>query len=422
MNHGAAVVTIYRQRKGDTNSGWQYVWSWQKPGGGRGRDSNADWEKAVSGANLKAQQLAKNIHEGEHVDRGDIEELVQARALAKQIGMPLLAALEEFLLCRQAAGGNVLTACKAFKADHKPDVRRVKLAAAIDGFIAEKERAGKRGERTYRSKLKPMLTVCTSLDPKTPIIGDVFADTVTTPQWTSYLETFPNGVTRNDHRKRAHSLFLWLERQGYLKADAKLTIANTDRAGEMPTDIGILEPAEYARLLEWIREKHPAYLAALVLAGFLGVRSDEIHGKMPKKGTPRSTVNRQKWSDIHLDERKVMRVTAAKTNTPANRNIPLGDAAFAWLQLTPEEQRVGYVCTAGAMENIRWLAIEEGFNLPENCFRHSSITYQCELTGNKAQVATWSGNSVAEIDRRYRVPVLKSAAVAYYAIRPKAAA
>jgi hypothetical protein len=422
ITHGHATVTIYRQ-PAKTKSGCTYVWAWGLIGGGRGRDSNADLNEAISGAKLKAQQLAENKAESEHAARADLEELAHARQLAKKTGVPLIPALEEYVQARELAGGSILPACREFSNQHKPTERkRIKIAAAIDAFIAMKERAGKQGERTYRSKLKPLLTVTDVIETR-PIIGDVYADTVTPEQCESYLESFSDGVTRNDHRKRAGSLFRWIQKRGYLKANEKLAIDSTERAKEDPTEIGILTPKVFGEVLEFIREQHPHYLAATVLAGFSWMRSDEIHGKKPKKGVERATMLRQKWSDIWLDERKALRVTVAKINTPAWRNIPLADglcdAAYAWLQLIPEADRTGYVCTAGAMENIRWLCIDHGFVLPENCFRHSAITYAIAIYENKQLVATRAGTSVAEIDRRYKVPMLKSVGQEYYALRPR---
>jgi hypothetical protein len=59
-------------------------------------------------------------------------------------------------------------------------------------------------------------------------------------------------------------------------------------------------------------------------------------------------------------------------------------------------------------------------DLPENAFRHSFISYRIAVTGNKPQIATEAGNSVSEIDRRYRVPVTKEEGDEWFAITPNA--
>ena len=215
VKHGAAVVTIYRQ-KAASASGRQYVWFYGTADGRKRGGSSIDPEEAISKATLKAQQLAIGLAESEHASQADLQELAHARQLARKAGVPLISALEEFVEARGLAGGSVLTACREFATQRRPDVKRVKLSAAIDAFIANKEKAHKEGERTYRAKLKPLLHATDPLDPKRPIIGDVYVDTITVSQFSGYLETLADGVTRNDHRKRAVTLFRWLQSQSCL--------------------------------------------------------------------------------------------------------------------------------------------------------------------------------------------------------------
>ena len=220
-------------------------------------------------------------------------------------------------------------------------------------------------------------------------------------------------MTRNDSRKRAVALCRWAQRIGHLPKHITLEIEETERAVEKKTQIGIITPATYGQLLRFFHENHPEYLAALVLAGFCGIRSDEIHGKREDRA------KRQTWDDVHCD-RQFVQVTIAKTNTPAWRIVPLCQNAVAWLQLCPS--RKGAVCVAGAMERVRSLAIGAGFSLPDNCFRHSFISYRIAVTANKPEVATEAGNSVGEIDRRYRVPLPKDQGEAWFAMSPAKAA
>ncbi|MBK8477761.1 MAG: hypothetical protein IPL39_16095 [Opitutaceae bacterium] len=226
-----------------------------------------------------------------------------------------------------------------------------------------------------------------------------------------YLGSFADGVTRNDHRKRAVALWRWAQNNRRIPRGVQLEIELTERAKENATEIGILNAETWAKLLHWCHEKKPEYLAALVLAGFCGLRADEIHGKRADRGV------RQSWADVHLD-RGFVRVTVAKTNTPAWRMVPLCPAAIAWLRLCPG-QRAGPVCEPAALEKLRWHAKRAAFALPENCLRHSFISHRIPVTkGNKPQVASEAGNSVAEIDKRYRVPLTLSEGRAWFAVTP----
>jgi integrase len=84
------------------------------------------------------------------------------------------------------------------------------------------------------------------------------------------------------------------------------TAEDIEVAREQPAPIGVIDSDTYRRLLEHFRKKHPEYLAAVVLAGFCGLRRAEIHT--------------QSWDDILLD-RKFVRVTSAKkrNSRPAHR-------------------------------------------------------------------------------------------------------
>lgn len=395
----SATVKIYRIGAETTKSKFSYVLAWVGSNG-RERRTFADLTEAKAEANLKAGQLADGVADSMHMSRSDAVELAEARELVASAGMPLLSAVSEWVKARELAGAAVLEACTAWSERRTSTITRIKVGAAIDVFLADKE-AAKKKSRTYESKLRPAREY----------FGDVYLDTITASMWAKYLHRFDDAVTRNDMRKRAVTLCRWARRHGHLADGLVPEVEKTERAKETAQPIGILTPETYHRLLHHFREHHPNHLAALVLAGLCGVRSDEIHGKRDDRD------RRQVWEDIHLG-RKFISVTVAKENTPSNRVVHLSPAAVAWLQACPGERK-GPVCVPGAMERVREIGITAGFNLPENCFRHSWITYRIALTGNKHETSTEAGNSVKEIDRRYRVPRPKADGVRWFATRPE---
>ncbi len=186
--------------------------------------------------------------------------------------------------------------------------------------------------------------------------------------------------------------------------------ARPERARENVTKIGIIDADTFQRLLVWFKANHPNLLGAVALACYCGIRSDEIHGKRGRRSV------RQLWADIHLD-RKFVQVTVAKTNTPAWRLVPLCDAAVEWLKiartLNPKDVEV---CEAAGIKRARKVAIEAKFTLPENCFRHSFISHRVAQLQDKPRVALEAGNSVKEIDRRYRVPLTREDGDAWFAL------
>ncbi len=394
-------------------SGKAYVLAW-KTAEGRQIQKFADPDAAIEEGRLKAGQIADGLVAGAEVSRADRDELFAARAIVGDV--PILSALREWQRVRDLTQGHAIAAAEAWAQRNRNTFSRILASDAVDKFIAAKERAKKQGERTYRSKLDPIKLS----------FPERYLDSISSDEWTAYLEQWQDGVTRNDFRKRAVTLCRWAQKSGYIPRGIQLEVEQTERAHEEATEIGTITPSTYSSALEFIREKHPEHLAALVLAGFGAVRSDEIHGKRHdrikrKKGSAPVTdeCRRQTWEDVDL-ERKFLNVTVAKKNTPSWRLVELCDAAIDWLMLCPN--RKGPVCVPGAMEKIRLLLKEAGFFLPENCFRHSAISYRIAVTGDKAATATWAGNSVKEIDRRYRRPMTKAAGETWFAIRPKTGA
>lgn len=388
---GGVVVKVYRVRHSLTKGGFAF----SLRAGARNLGQFSTLEKAMEEARLKAAQLQAGRIEAADLSREDRDQLLEARKICGQV--PLLAALQEWSRARTLTNGHILPACEAWAIQNQTaKFTRVLVSDAVDQFIKEKEKLKKQGERTYRSKLSPL----------GDFFKDRYLDSIGVAEFTAYLEQWDDSVTRNDFRKRAITLSHWALKHDFLPGGLALAAEKTERAAEKPTEIGIISPEVFGELLRFFREKHPEYLTAVVLAGFTGIRSDEVHGKRQDRAL------RQMWEDVHLNgEHPFLQVTVAKRNTPSWRTTPLdifeasgkrgGAAAVAWLKLCPAPHE-GPVCKGGAMERVRHIADRAGFKLPENSFRHSFITYAVALNGNKAQVATWAGNSEKEIDRRYR--------------------
>lgn len=409
---GSVAVKVYRSKVRTNASGFGYDVAWTTPAEGRRKQQFADPARAVEEARLKATQLAAGRVEGAQMTAGDRDELRAARKLVEG-KRPVLGALEQWLKAWELTNGHVLEAAEAWA---RRNVTKFKKALATDAareFIAYKTSRGKKAERTYGSKLR---------EPIDAHFPGRYLDEIAVIEWSRYLGQWKDGVTQNDMRKRAIALCKWArDVAGYLPRGVPAEVELTERAHEEPSEIGVLRPKEWRRILAWVHANHPQHLAAVVVAGFCGVRSDEIHGKRDDRDRVADDdahpVPRQTWEDIDL-EQKHLNVSNAKRNTPAWRLVPICDAAIEWLALCPGPRK-GPICEPGAMEKLRLLLRGADFELPENCFRHSWITYEIAVTGNKAQVATWAGNSVKEIDRRYRRPALPEVGRAWLESSPK---
>lgn len=412
VRSGSVAVRVYRvERPAERGRAPRVVYSvaWNAAGMNRVRQF-ADLDDARAEAKLKADALAAGRSEAAvAMSMDDVATIAQLRRISGKT--PPLAAMEEWAAARALVGSEIIPACKAWKEKNAPRIDPVTVSEAVERFIAAKDSAGKEGGRTYRSKLNPLVTA----------FGTQLISLVSHSQLETYLSQFENGVTRNDYRKRAVALFKWAQKAGHLPRGIQTEIELTDRGQEESQRIGIITPSLYQRLLEFFRANHSEHLPALVLAGFCGVRADEIHGKRADRE------RRQLWEDIDL-ERGMLRVSVAKKGTAGYRPVPACASAVKWLLLCPE--RKGPVCEPIALETIRRLTHRAKDahgkrlfpDLPENCFRHSFCTYRLALTGNVQQVAYEAGNSPALLRKHYLELASKETAEKWFAIEPGALA
>jgi integrase len=403
---GNVTVKIYRSAHSRARTGWVYSIATRADDGSRKliqlSDEGAAYEKAVEIA------TALNAGEGDSasLSKSDLRELRAARQICN--GYPLLSALQEWARIHALAGPHGVAAAELWASEHgksasaSASASKVKIKDAVPAFIADKDADGAQGTQTYKRKLATLIRN----------FGDRLISEVSEPELTALLQSIKDPVSRNDIRKRCLTFWKWArDKKGLMPANMRMPVERTTRAKEPPRRIGIITPADFKRCLEWTRANQPDDLAALVLAGFCGIRSDEIHGKRHNRDL------RQIWADIHPGQ-KILNVTAAKENTPSWRLVPFCDAAAAWLKICARRAD-GNICRSSAMEWVRKGCIAAGIALPENCFRHSFISHRIAiLDGNKPQVATEAGNSVKEIDKRYRVPLTKERGAAWFAIMP----
>jgi integrase len=425
---GNATVKIYRVEH--AKSGTFYTMAWHE-GKSRPTRQFKDIKEALKESRLKAAQLNAGDIEAAKMSKEDRDELLAARRIVGDT--PLLEFVKEAKKAADMCGDQLLIAAKSFASSNALSFMPLATSVAVETFLAEIRGAGK-SERTYKSKLKYLV--------------DYFPQrqlhSISTPEWTKYLEQFPDAVTRNDLRKRARTLCRWARSNGHLP-NGDLAIDGTMKAPEAEPEVGIIAAETYGRLLRYLRDHHVDLLAPAVLLGFCGMRVEEVQGGRKKSASDPEPI-RQRWSDVFLKpqmvegrmEKPYLQVTNAKTNTPAWRHVPIPKAALEWLAYVPDEiLKQEYVGSYNASDRIRRIGLGfysrverhperyKGWNLtvldlPDNCFRHSFITYCCKLRP-KDTVANWAGNSVPKIDKNYRRPVAEASSRAWFEMTPSRA-
>lgn len=392
IRRGSVAVKIYRVRRGDGRETFKAAWH---VGGVRRMREFPTYTEAHAEASLKADQLAAGkVTAAADLSGDDAAALVEARGILK--GVPMLSALREWAKARDLTGGNVIPAAEAWKARHAAKFARKKVADVVTEFCRAKTKAGFNVADDHSS----------IFDNIKADLGAEFIDAVSAHKLEVWLAKRENPVSRNTYRRRLVSVWRWARGRGYLPRDVMTEAEHTQRAREEAPEIGVINSATWERFLEFIRASHPELLAAVVVAGFCGLRRNEIHG--------------QTWEDVNLAQ-KFVRVTKAKRGTPARRLVPLSDAAVEWLMLCPGEHK-GAIGPALAVDKFRKAArdAKPAFELPENAFRHSFISCRVVATGSVAESALEAGNSPQIVHRHYRELVTKAEGVAWFNVRPAA--
>lgn len=387
FTQGGACVKVYEIKHERTKKGRVYSVAWYEIGGKRKQKQFTDLEKAKAEARLKLDQLSAGKVEAAQADRSDLEELYQARKLAA--GAPLVAAMEEYRAAKDLCP-DLLSAARHWKERNAPSFKRITVAEAIDLFLAAKDKQGVDTNASYR-KVLPSL--------KDSNIGGMSIESVSSRRLQEYLDKFGNAVTRNTVRKRIVTVWRWARKSGYLPRDVQTEAERTESAREDAPEVGIISAEIFQALLRYIEKNHRHYIPQLALAGYCGLRRTEIHG--------------QRWEDISL-ERKFVRVSKAKRGTPARRIVPLCDAAVEWLK--PFQQPAGEVSEGNtwAIDRIRDIGRTNGFELPENCFRHTYISARVAATGDVNHTSLEAGNSTRIIFRHYRELMTKEEGLEWF--------
>jgi integrase len=305
---------------------------------------------------------------------------------------PLVTAIKEWKKAKELTAGNLIPAAQAWHDRQLGTIELFDVNEIIKRFKVAKERAGIIWRTNYQKTFPGFQNA----------FGKKIITTITTRQLQDWLDTsFAHPTTRNTHRKRIVVLWRWARSQNYLPRQVQTEAELTERAKEPDPKREIIKPQVYRDLLSLIKANHPHYLPALVLAGFCGLRPDEVH--------------HQVWEDIKLDQ-NILKVTAAKAGTAAYRHVPICNAAIEWILLSPKK-RVEKVCSNKAIDRIRNLGRKAGIKLPANCFRHSFVSYRVVQAGSIDQTAQEAGNSPRVIHKHYRELVTKEEAKDWFSIR-----
>lgn len=393
LQRGSVSVRIFKVERPATArqvARTVYVVAWYA-GDCRQKREFSRLEAAQEEANLKLEQLsAGKLNAAADLTMEDAAILDQARKIVGDT--PIIAALQEWQKARDLAGGDLLQAAESWSKRHARLLEQATVAEAVKRFLAAKTKDGYATQDNQGSIFASLA--------HSPL-GAQSISSVSSAAIQAYLDAIPNRTSRNTHRKRLVTLWRWARSVDLLPRDMQTEAERTARAKEEAPEIGIIDAVTLEAWLKLVQEKTPEDLPALVLSAFCGMRRAEVHG--------------QTWEGINLAEGH-LHVSAAKEGTPANRLVPLCLTAIQWLLLC--HARTGPVCDGLAVDRIRKLGKEHQLVLPENCTRHSWISYRLAETKDIAATALEAGNSPQIIRKHYLKLRTATQAAQWFGIQP----
>ena len=361
--------------------------------GERKRETFGQLESAKCRASEVAILTEKGQRDVLKLSSTDRESYVHAMQLLAPLGVPLHAAVEEYVSARAHIGGDsLLSAAKDYSARHRL-VNDKRVAEIVNELIEAKTRDGrsKRYVETLRSHLNRFAASFQTG------IGSV-----TTPLIEAWLHSLSVGPrARNNMRTSIVTLFRFARAQNYLAKGQRTEVDDVSTAKDNGGAIGILQPKQMAHLMRAASGKDALYFA---LGGFAGIRSAEII--------------RLEWKDFNF-VRGHITIAADKAKTATRRLVPILPNLAEWLR--PYHRATGKLFR-NRRDADSAIAFAKGEGIkpwPDNCLRHSFATYRLAAIADAGRVSLEMGNSPKELIKSYRELADEQDATAWFAIAPK---
>ncbi len=311
------------------------------------------------------------------------------RAFAKLGNKPLLEAVEYFL------------------ANYREPVRQMTIAAAVEQFLADREKQNRRPDtlRNLRGRLGMFSRLCGAKQ-VAEITNDDCRDFV-----------FRKGTSpRNQINDRlAASNFLnWCVRRQFA---ARNNMASVDKPAVDAHEPCILALGDCRKLLAAARDyKDGLLLPYVAVSLFAGLRPTEI--------------SRLTWNRMDLTEATIT-LDGAMAKTRQRRIVKLSENLLAWLRpLAPKhpdfvpasfKRHFGRVKLAAGFDGKDGAKAKDGTKLRpwvQDYLRHTAVSMHLAKHKHEGEAATWAGNSPNVIHRHYKGLVKEADATEFWSITP----
>jgi integrase len=388
VKFGSASVPIYLSQ---SNGRKRYFVAHYRDGK-RIRKAFLDLAGAKKEALFVAQRIQSGMQHVTDIKPHERDSYAAAMRLLEKSGVPLVAAVEDYMRAREKAGTESLAAmADEYGRIFKKVVRRSSAAEVVEEMINQREQDG--ASKAYLRLLKTTLTRFAAKFP-----GDLIeVDTHQIDAWLRSLDVA--AYTRNSMLRCIKIFFSYARSRNYLPDDRKTAAENLKVSKVVTENSAMFTPETMTRILH---HASADLIPILAIGAFSGIRMAEL--------------NRLDWSAVDL-ERRIIELLAGQSKTGSRRVIPISDNLYAWLAPLP---RVGKVVlnTTQHLDMSR-LSRALGIEWPPNVLRHSFISYRIAIVQSADQVALEAGNSPSIIFKHYRELTTPEVAEKWFSILPK---
>jgi integrase len=389
VKFGSAVVPVYRSASGRRV---RFTISYHRDGK-RLRQTFPSLDAAKKEAQLVAQRIQAGMQYVTDMKPHDRDALVTARQMLESLGIPLVAAVEDYVRSRKIAGTESLSAMATDYSQHFGKVtRRATVPEVVEHLLTSKAQDG--ASDRHLAQLRSVLRRFAAAHP-VPILN------VTSPDIDTWLRGFNVSLTsRNSMLVYVKLLFSFALTHNYLPEGRATAAESLRKVKTQGGDVEIYTPGQMATILH---AAPPHLIPLLAIGAFSGIRMAELA--------------RLDWTAVDLD-RGHIEVRAGQAKTSSRRLIPISQNLIQWLTPLP---RTGRVIASGQIQKeVSALARALKIGWPHNVLRHSYISYRIAKIKSADQVALEAGNSPSIIFKHYRELTTEEQAEEWFAIVPKA--
>ncbi len=349
-------------------------------------------EAAKKEALLVAQRIQSGMQQMTDLKPHHRESFLTASKLLEETGLPLVAAIEDYVRARRIAKGESLAAMAAEFTRHFGNVtREASVPEVVEHLLKSKKQDGV-SER-HLAQLRSVLRRFAAAHP-----GQILD--VTGPDIDTWLRGLKVSATsRNSMLTYVKVLFSFALTHNYLPEGRKTAAEQLHKVKAAGGDVEIFTPEQLRTILH---AAPPRLVPLLAIGAFSGIRMAELA--------------RLDWTAVNL-ERGHIEVRAGQAKTASRRLIPITDNLRAWL--TPLERTGRVIVSSQLQKEASALARALKIGWPHNVLRHSFISYRIAAVKSADQVALEAGNSPAIIFKHYRELATSEQAAEWFAILPK---